>query len=42
MDMSKLVNPLEAQDKEIYYSSLSFEERLSATVDAACQVRYND
>ena len=42
MDMSALVNALEAQDKEVYYSSLTFEERLAAAMDVAYQVRYNN
>ena len=42
MDMKALVNALEDQDRELYYSSLTFEERLGAAVDVAYQVRYND
>ena len=42
MGMRALVDALERQEMESLYKSMSFDERLNASVDAAYQIKYNE
>ena len=42
MGMHALVEALEVQEKESLYKSMTFDERLNASVDHAYQIKYNE
>lgn len=42
MGMRTLVDALERQETESLYKSMSFDERLNASIDAAYQIKYNE
>ena len=42
MGMHALVEALEVQEKEVLYKSMTFDERINASVDHAYQIKYNE